>query len=759
LNSVPFRLRLGDESWLQLIARIMEAERAMLPHRRYPLPRIVSDNDMRGALNILFNYTHFHVYEELGDLRDHITTYGVAGDDSFSLSIDFQLEGSRMTGWVIGLRSIYDTATLERYASCYSRMLRDITEDATRSVPRFDLLTENERQQMLHDWTATGQPVPSIAVSKLFEQQAALTPAATAVVCGEQLLTYAELNDRANRLAHLLMTQGLRPEDVVALALPRASGMVVAQLATLKAGAAFLSLDIDYPDARLVAMLGDARPRLLLTTDAVARRLDSPLPRLLLDTPATQQMLHTATSQNPGGAAIQGHHPAYVIYTSGSTGTPKGVVLTQAALTNLYHHNKQTLFERDLLAAKADSLRFAMTASFAFDSAIIGLLWLVAGHELHIVDDATRHDGERLVHYLSSQRIHGLDLTPSYLHQLQDCGVLTLGRDRPLSITVAGEAISEAQWQALKQAQGVLAYNFYGPTECTVDATFATIQGEHPPSIGTPIWNTQAYVLDACLQPVPVGVVGELYIAGVCLARGYLHRPALTAERFVANPFQPGQRMYRSGDLVRWRSDGQLEYLGRSDHQVKLRGFRVELGEIESALAQAGFTQNAVIIREGSSGQKQLVAYLVSALVDATGLRQRLAAVLPGYMIPSAFVALDTLPLTPNGKLDHHRLPAPDFSARCHREPRTSQEKILATLFAEVLGLERVSTDDSFFDLGGHSLLALRLISRIRRDLDAEIPLRTLFEMPTVVELAPQLSQARRPTRMPMRPMRESQSS
>ncbi|HJR72303.1 MAG TPA: thioesterase domain-containing protein, partial [Luteimonas sp.] len=278
-----------------------------------------------------------------------------------------------------------------------------------------------------------------------------------------------------------------------------------------------------------------------------------------------------------------------------------------------------------------------------------------------------------------------------------------------------------------------------GPTECTVDATFAPISGEAAPSIGTPIWNTQVYVLDGCLQPVPVGVVGELYIAGSCLARGYLHRPGLSAERFVANPFSPGQRMYRSGDLVCWRGDGQLEYVGRADQQVKLRGFRIELGEIENALAHIGFARNAVVVREGNSGQKQLVAYLATERADIAHVRGQLAARLPDYMIPSAFVTLDALPLTSNGKLDLRSLPAPEFVSENARSPRTPKEEVIATLFCEVLGLPRVGIDDSFFDLGGDSLLATRLISRVRATLNVDVPIRALFESPTVAGLTDQL--------------------
>ncbi|MHB1058031.1 MAG: amino acid adenylation domain-containing protein [Rhodanobacter sp.] len=737
LNSVPFRLKVDGGNWLQLIDRVKQAEQAMFPHRRYPLHAIMRDAGWREPLAMLFNYTHFHVYDELGDLQGQVATEGVAGDDSFGLSVDVQLEGSTMACWVMGRRAIYDQATLELYADCYSRLLVAAVDAAHQPVPLFGLFDDGERER-LHGDHCNVQPLPAATLPVLFEQQAAATPDAVALVAADAALSYATLNARANRLAHRLLARGVGPEDVVAIALPRSTAAVVAQLAVLKAGAAFLPLDAGYPDERLAGMLDDARPRLLVATQAAVDRLGAHAEALAIDAPAERQALDEGPAHDPHGRA-RGSHPAYVIYTSGSTGKPKGVVITHEALANLFHHNKQVLFDRDRIAVGTGRLRFALTATFAFDSAIIGLLWLVAGNEVHVIDDFTRHDGDALVQYMATRGIHGLDITPSYFGQLKDCGLLALARRQPLSITVAGEAVSASQWQALGGTDGVLAYNFYGPTECTVDATFAAIHLDDPLSIGLPIWNTRTYVLDNVLAPVPTGVAGELYIAGTCLARGYLHRPGLTAERFVADPFQSGQRMYRTGDRVRRRADGRLEYVGRVDSQIKLRGFRIELGEIEAALARIGFASNAVVVRDGPSGQKQLVAYVVAQAVDQADVRNRLAALLPDYMIPFASVALEALPLTANGKLDERSLPAPEQVAASRRMPTTAQEEALANLYCEVLGLASIGIDDGFFDLGGDSLLATRLISRARVVFQADLPIRAVYEAPTVAGLAQRL--------------------
>ncbi|MGH8258009.1 MAG: AMP-binding protein, partial [Steroidobacteraceae bacterium] len=447
---------------------------------------------------------------------------------------------------------------------------------------------------------------------------------------------------------------------------------------------------------------------------------------------------------------LRPHNPAYVIYTSGSTGRPKGVVgLHVGAVNRLGWFASVYPFPKHARALAKSSMSF-------IDGSTELLGPLLYGSET-VVASAVRAPAD-IVDLIERHRIAAMTLVPSLIAPLMDRAQLRNVAACKLWI-VSGEPLSD--WQAA-QLMGAVPdcqlLNFYGSSEASGDSTFAECP-QHGSAIGRPIWNTQLYVLDGGLQPVPVGVGGELYIAGAGLARGYLNRPGLTAERFVANPYgAPGSRMYRTGDLARWRAEGVLDFLGRADEQVKIRGFRIEPGEIEAALvADPSVAQAAVVAREDRPGDKRLVAYVVAAadcVVDVAARRRDLAARLPDHMVPAAIVLLERLPLTPNGKLDRRALPAPDFAAAtAGREPRTPQEEILATVFAEVLGLERVGIDDNFFDLGGHSLLAARLIARVRSTLGVELSIRSLFEAPSVALLAGRLGDADGPVQLPLRPM------
>lgn len=748
LNSVPLRLRVDAPSWAALLERVIATERALFPHRHYPLPSILRDADDPACLKVLFNYTHFHAYEALGELAAHASdNLGAAGDTSFSLGVDFQPDGADLHGQLTGHRAAYSRATLERYARCYGEILRVLAQDADAPVRLPDLLTADEQHTVLRGWNATAHAVPDTLLHASFARQAARTPEAVALVHRARRLDYAELDARANRLAHVLLAHGVEPEQRVALALPRSDDMIVAELAVLKAGAAFLPLDVDYPARRLADIVDDARPVLLVTLAGLSGRLPAGVPRLALDDAATASQWRAAPPDAPLSAArVRPEQLAYVIYTSGSTGKPKGVMIPHSAIGHLFHHNRDAFFEAERIAAGVTRLRFALTASFAFDTSIESLLWLAAGHEVHLVDDALRRDGEALARYVQDQRIHCLDLTPSYFEQLLDSGLLHPDSPYPVNVMLGGEAIGAAQWRALQRFERIRGYNFYGPTETTIDACFAAIEGDGPPSIGRPLWNTRAYVLDARLRPVLPGVVGELYLAGPGLARGYLAHAGLSAARFVANPFEPGARLYRTGDLVRWRDDGQLDYVGRTDAQVKLRGFRIELDDIEAVLATLpGVAQARVNLHETSGGHRSLVGYVVGAraeaALDAAALRRAAAERLPDYMVPAAFVVLDAIPLTPNGKLDRRALPAPERAA-AGRAPGTPRETLLAGLFAEVLGVEPLGIDDNFFDLGGDSLRAVRLAGRIRATLNTGMPIRALYEAPTVAGLARRLDHA-----------------
>ncbi|MBB4226165.1 non-ribosomal peptide synthetase, partial [Variovorax guangxiensis] len=518
--------------------------------------------------------------------------------------------------------------------------------------------------------------------------------------------------------------------------------------------------DVDYPRDRLAFMLQDAQPVCMLSDSATAQLLPSGVPTLLLDAPEVHQAIAARSQANPTDAQrtqpLTPANPAYVIYTSGSTGRPKGVVIA--------HHNVCNFMrsmQAELRLRPTD--RMLATTTIGFDIAALEVFVpLLSGSSVTIAPRSVLLDPSALAQRIAESGITVMQATPTLWQSL-----LSATDSLPaVHILVGGEALAQELASSLHSAGHKLT-NLYGPTETAIWSTATELHDASiTPPIGQPIWNTQVYVLDAALQPVPAGVPGELYIAGAGLARGYLHRPGLSAERFIANPFgSPGSRMYRTGDLARWRPDGVLDFLGRADHQVKIRGFRIEPGEIEAALArQSGIAQAAVIAREDSPGHKQLVGYVVpetadsdaSASIDTAALRRSLSESLPDYMVPAAIVVLAALPLTPNGKLDRKALPAPDFTPHSIRAPRTPQEEILAALFAEILHLPQVGIDDNFFDLGGHSLMATKLISRARSALGVELAIRTLFEAPTVEQLAHRLGEAPA-ARKSLRSMRREQ--
>lgn len=575
----------------------------------------------------------------------------------------------------------------------------------------------------------------------LFETQVAAAPDAVAVMFKNTALTYAELNTKANQFAHTLITHGIGPEHIVALALPRCPELVIALLAVLKTGAAYLPVDPHHPPARITFILTDARPALLLTTTALRSSLlqDTSLPQLVIDHPDTLTTMGKHPDTNPIRTALfTPAHPAYVIYTSGSTGTPKGVVISHAALGSLLAAMRGRFPLRP-----ADRLLAVTTV--AFDVAVPEIfLPLLSGACIILAPSEIVPQPSAVLELIAQTGVTIMQATPSLWRLLITHDPNPL---RGLRMLVSAETLPDGLAKTMRTLASKV-INLYGPTETTVWATAATLVGRAgTPPIGRPLANSRVYVLDAGLRPVPVGITGELYIAGTGLARGYLQRPGLTAQRFVADPFgAAGTRMYRTGDLTRWRPDGDLEFVGRVDDQIKLRGYRIEPGEIETVLtSHPDVAQATVIARQDRPDEKWLVAYVVAAerRCRAEVLRAFLRQRLPEYMVPAAIVMLDALPLTPNGKVDRAALPAPEFeSAGAGRAPNTPQEQILCELFAGVLGLARVGVDDDFFDLGGHSLLATRLIARVRATLGAELELRALFETPTPAGVAARLDNA-----------------
>ncbi|MET3381553.1 non-ribosomal peptide synthetase [Variovorax paradoxus] len=645
------------------------------------------------------------------------------GPDSaqFELSLELRESEDGIGGQLNYATALFDEATVCRQWRCLEAVLRAMVADDSQQVDRIDLLDEQEREAIVEGFNeshvAAARPV---LVHALIEEQAARQPDAQAIEYAGEALSYAELNARANRLAHHLRALGVKPDDRVAICAERSLELVVAMLGTLKAGGAYVPLDPVYPDERLAHMLADSGAVVLLTLQRLDARLQTPgrCVRMMLD--AEQPDWAEASSSNPDPAAVglTPAHLAYVIYTSGSTGTPKGVMVEHRNVAYFLH-----AMEACIHGVAPDCQRVAWNSSFGFDMAVKAWGQLAFGRSVFLLPEAARLGAEDLLGFLEAHRIEVMECTPSHLRLMQGAGLLQ-GRAPSLrKLLLGGEAIDAATWGALAAVDERLFFNMYGPTECSVDASCGVVDGRRP-HIGQVMPGARIYLLDESAQPVPVGVAGEIHIGGAGVARGYLGRPELTAERFLRDPFagDAQARMYRTGDLGRWREDGTLEYLGRNDSQIKLRGFRIELGEIEARLAQQGCVREAAVIaREDSPGDKRLVAYVVAHAVDAVDpaqLRAGLAAHLPEYMLPSAFVALDALPLTPNGKLDRKALPAPDgqgLALSRYEPPQGEVECAIAALWSELLGVERVGRHDNFFDLGGYSLMVFQVIEGLKQ--------------------------------------------
>jgi amino acid adenylation domain-containing protein len=653
-------------------------------------------------------------------------------------------------------RGVFDQDTVEVFAARLVRVLRQLAAAPELKAAQVEALEPAERDRLLVEFNDTAVPAADVTITGLVEAQAARTPDEVAVIAEGESLTYREVNTRANRLARELAGRGVEPESVVAVSLPRSADLVVALLAVLKAGGAYLPVDPKYPGHRLEAILEEAQPRLVLTDSATAAVLpEHDVPDLFLDA------LDLSGDDTDLELPLQVQQLAYVMYTSGSTGKPKGVAITHANVVN----GVLRLASR---VGMEPGKRLLAGASINFDvSAFEIFTTLAAGGVVELVRDVLVL-GER-----KGWSGGVISTVPSAFAELVD---EISGRTSVETVVFAGEALPSSLVEKTRDAfPGVRIVNAYGQSE-SFYATIFTVSGDPQGSVGSapigaPLGNMRAYVLGPGLAPVPPGAAGELYVGGN-VGRGYHGRADLTVERFVADPFGPsGSRMYRTGDLARWNSEGQLEYVGRGDAQVKVRGFRVEPGEVEAALtAHPEVAQAVVIARDGrgSGTSKRLVAYVVPVTATAAGddvtidehsgpaakdLHDFVLDRLPEYMVPSAFVFLDRLPLMPNGKLDRAALPEPEYTGAAYRAPRTAREETLAALFAEVLGLDRVGIDDGFFDLGGHSLLATRLISRARAELGIEIPIRKIFDLSTVAALAAWSEESAAPRRPSLRQM------
>jgi amino acid adenylation domain-containing protein len=749
VNTLVLRADLSElPSFEQLLQRVRRAALAAFAHQEVPFEKVVFELQPERNLSSspLFQVmlTLQNAPAEALSLPGlELRPFGAAIDTAkFDLTLNV-VEGPRgFQGSLEHNTDLFDRSTIDRILGHFQSLLEQVIGEPRTSVANLLLLSQAESHQVVHEWSDTAAIFPrEERLHERIARRAARTPQAIAITFGDEILTYADLEAAANRLARFLIRRGVRRESLVGLCMERSPALPVALLGILKAGGAYVPMDPSYPEERLAYMLEDAGLCLLLVDagapEGLCRRAADLLPVVSIADALA------ASERQPAGDPLVPGDPgdlAYVLYTSGSTGRPKGVEIPHGALVNFLASMRELpgLDEGDVLLA---------VTSLSFDIAGLELyLPLLAGARIDLASRETAADGARLLARLRETGATVLQATPATWRMLVDAGWTG---DPEVRVLCGGEALPERLAAELRARSGAV-WNLYGPTETTIWSAASRV-GEDGVVIGRPIANTRLVLLDPQLSPVPVGVPGELYIGGEGLARGYRYRPDLTAERFVPNPFAdldgPGSRLYRTGDLARCRSDGSVELLGRLDHQVKVRGFRVELGEVESALESHAEVARAVVLAR----EDRLVSFLVSQgelRPSAAELRAAVAETLPDYMIPSSFVWLEELPLTPNGKVDRRALACFEVpregGAGASAEPRTPAEELLAEMWCELLGAERVGIQDDFFDLGGHSLKATQLAARVRRAFGIELPLRRLFESPTVAGLARAIEQLRR---------------
>ncbi len=729
LNSVPLVLDTGRTSWRDLARQVHHAEVEAIAHRRYPLGQIQRDLNRDSLFETLVDYRAMRSYGGLSLTRLTIEDTNFFEQTNFPFTANF---GADPNTGEIGLGINYDEAEfsaeqIEAIGGYYAAALEAMADDPAAPVSRTPLLSAAETTRQIEDWNDTAAELPlDRPLPSLLAETAERFPDRVALSCGDQQLTYAELYRRVNRLAGLLRERGVGPDVVVGVSMRRSVDLITAVLSVLWAGGAYLPLDPDYPADRLAYMLADSQAKLVLA-DAGSQPPASAAAVLTVTPEILAEGRNVVFS-----SGVRADNLAYVIYTSGSTGRPKGVQIPHRALVNLLHSMSAET------GLTGDDRWLAVT-SLSFDIAGLEVFApLLAGAELRVPADAAA-DATALLTEVRKATI--AQATPSAWRMLVEAG---LGDEPGIRAVCGGEALPADLADQLAARMGSV-WNAYGPTETTIWSCLQPVRPGEPVTIGGPLANTQVYVLDESLQPVPVGVPGELYIGGDGVARGYRDRPALTAGRFVADPFgRPGARLFRTGDTVRRRPDGRIVFIGRSDYQVKIRGFRIELGEIESVLAtHPSVGQVVVVPRPDGLGGHRLVAHLVAAsgaeAATPLELRAHVAAEVPDYMVPSAYMWLDAYPLTPNGKIDRASLPDPDRRATATGdivEPSTETERLVAKLWGEELGLDGVGADDTFRDLGGYSIAALRVVLRIKEATGHEVPLASLLTGASVATIA-----------------------
>jgi amino acid adenylation domain-containing protein len=745
----------GNPTFQEFLAQIRGTVFRALRHQDYPFPLLVEQLDANRDLSrpplfqVAFTWQKHRWYEtapnfsgEQGkDLSMKPYSSGLQRGSLWDLNLQIEEVGSSLVAnWQYNT-DLFDAATVSRMAEHFQTLLEAIVANPEQRVTQLPLLTEAQRNQLLVEWNNTRTEYPQHkSIHQLFEEQVERTPDHVAVVFEDEQLTYRELNAKANQVAHYLQKLGVESEVLVGICVERSLLMLVGLLGILKAGGAYVPLDPEYPKERLAFMLEDAQVSVLLTQQTLVETLPQHSTQVVYldaDEVAAGEGVNNPTSN------AKSTNLAYVLYTSGSTGKPKGVAIEHRSVVALLSWATEVFTSAQLAGVLAST-------SFCFDLSIFEMFApLCSGGKVIIAKDALN-----LPTLPAAGEVTLVNTVPSAIAELLRAKGIP---DGVRTVNLAGEALPQRVVELLYQQETIQeVFNLYGPSEDTVYSTYALVKGDSQkaPPIGRPIANTQTYILDAYQQPVPLGVPGELHLGGAGLARGYLNRPELTEQKFIPHPFnnEPGARFYKTGDLVRYQPDGNIEFLGRIDHQVKVRGNRIELGEIESVLGQHPNVREVVVTaREDVPGDKRLFAYIVSnqeQAITSKELRRFLKDKLPDYMMPSAFVLLDALPRTPNGKVDRRALPVPD-KARPELEetfvaPRTPVEEVLVGIWAEVLGLDKVGVQDNFFELGGHSLLATQVISRVRDAFSVELSLYSLFEAPTITSLGDKIEAARR---------------
>lgn len=747
INTLPLTLKLQDSTARELVEHTQRELIELLAHEQASLAVAQRCSSVAGSAPLfttLLNYRHSIPNPD----ADWSSATGIRllaiqerTNYPITMAVDDFGDGFALTAQTD--RRI-DPHRLTAYLHTAVQSLVDALEHSPHTpATKLAVLPPHERRRVIAAFNSNAAAFPhEQVIHQVFEEQVERTPDAVAVVYETESMTYRALNHQANQLARYLVAHGIGPDRLVGLCVERGIEMIVGLLGILKAGGAYVPLDASYPPERLEYMLKDSAPSILLTQQRLLPRLPSTAATVVaLDSGWEQIAAQAIDNVDAHSLGLRSDHLAYVIYTSGSTGKPKGVMIEHANVLNLWS---------GLQPFYGEARRVAVNASFNFDASVQQFMQLLSGRTVHVIPEDLRRDIPMLIEHLHEQRIAGIDCTPSQLKAWLAEGLLEDHHHCVRTVLVGGEAIDTELWADLAARSDTDFFNVYGPTECTVDVTAAHLNADTTTShIGRPMPNRRVYILDHHGEPVPIGVSGEIFIGGWGVGRGYLNRAELTAERFIADPFVEHRlaRMYKTGDIGRWRADGSIEYLGRNDDQVKIRGYRIELGEVEAQLASHEHVRQAVVMaRADANGDKRLVAYLVpregAVILSADALRAHMKEVLPEYMVPSAFVALQSLPLTPSGKLDRRALPAPDLMAYgiSHEPPEGDVEVALAEIWRKLLHVEHIGREDSFFELGGHSLLVLKALGSINQRFQSSLRVTDVYKSPTLRELAARIS-------------------